>query len=639
MKSPKHVSIYSLLLFILILTSYSSKLFAQKIVEEANHGVVKLWVEAEAGSIDTPMIVHDSNGASGGQYIEVRSGNNNIEVAPDGLAYYKFNIKNAGTYKIWGRVGVDMHDEDAFWVKMDDEKWALWKGIEVGCNWHWDEVHDTQENDQVMTYDLKAGSHTLALTYGMDQTRLDKWLITNDLEYIPTEPGSHVEASINSSPKMPIINKMVRFDGSASFSTEGKIVTYNWDFGNKEIIAGLNAKHTFSDAGEYPVTLIVTDNTGLTSRVTNTVTIHTEEPVANFVYSPDRTKPKEVVNFDASGSYNATGKIVNYSWDFGDSSQGEGKNVKHTYASAGEYNTTLTVTDNGGKTISETRLVTIITGIPKKIIYETDMCLDADDIGGLAMLHGLANNNEAELLAVCFNEVYPSGAAAIDAINTWYGRGDIPVGIYKKNLPDPDLSFYLDALTEFPHDLTQQSAPSALEVYKDVLSKQPDKSVTIVSVGFIVNLYDLLKEESELVAQKVAELVIMGGANGGGFNLARHNTGAATQYLLANWPSPIVFTGAGEGIFTGAGLENLPKENPVREAYYQFFNSNFCDRHSWDQISVLYGVRGISDYFTELKDAGRWGLESGMRSSFKTKLTKDAYARIIEDLMLAPPLK
>lgn len=64
---------------------------------------------------------------------------------------------------------------------------------------------------------------------------------------------------------------------------------------------------------------------------------------------------------------------------------------------------------------------------PKKIIYETDMCVAADDVGALALIHGLQNRGEAELLAVCLNATGdPDGAAAIDAINTWYGRGDIP---------------------------------------------------------------------------------------------------------------------------------------------------------------------------------------------------------------------
>ncbi len=625
----------TVIIFLILLSNF---LMAQTVVVKEKNNNAFIWIEAEAGEIKAPMLIHETEKASGGQFIEVRGGNNNVESAPPGLAFYKFNVKNDGTYKIWGRVNINMHDEDAFWVKMDDESWVKWKGIEVGCKWHWDEVHDTQKNNEVVTFELDTGPHTLTLTYGMDQTRLDKWLITNDLDYNPTEAGPRAEAIIKSSPMMPIINKPVHFDGSASFSTEGPLVTYSWDFGNGEKVAGVNAKHIFSATGEYPVKLIITDDAGLTSRVIKTVTIYTEEPVAFFKYYPDRSKANEVVTFDASGSFNAIGKIVNYTWDFGDGSRGEGITVEHPFAAAGEYYATLIVTDNRGKTKSEIRLVTVHTGVPKKIIYETDMCLDADDVGALAMLHGLANNDEVDLLAVCFNEVYPSGAAAIDAMNTWYGRGDIPVGIYKKDLPDPDLSFYLDAVAKFPHDLDRESAPSAVEVYKNVLSKQPDKSVTIVSVGFIVNLYDLLKEDADLIEQKVAELVIMGGPGGGGFNLGRHNTSYLSEYLLERWPSPIVFSGAGTGIFTAEGLENTPKENPIREAYYQFFNSNFCQRHSWDQMAVLYGARGVSDYY-ELENIDRWGLKPGMRLSLKTRLTKDEYARIIEDLMLKPSLK
>ena len=43
------------------------------------------------------------------------------------------------------------------------------------------------------------------------------------------------------------------------------------------------------------------------------------------------------------------------------------------------------------------------------------MCLDVDDVGGIASLHALADDGEVELLAVCFNEVHPNGAAAIES--------------------------------------------------------------------------------------------------------------------------------------------------------------------------------------------------------------------------------
>jgi len=623
--------------FMIILANW---LPAQTVVVKEHNDKVFLWMEAESGNINAPMMVHDTERASGGQYIEVRGGNNNIKNAPkDGQAIYKFTVEKAGTYKIWGRVKIDMDDEDAFWVKMDNENWIIWQDIEVECKWHWDEVHDYQNNKQVMTYNLDAGPHTLVLTYGMDQTRLDKLLITNDLEYIPTGKGPRAEAVITTDLQMPLVSKSLRFDGSASISTEGSVVTYNWDFGDGEKTTGATANHTYSAAGKYQVKLIIDDDTGLTSRLTKMVNVYTDQPVAQFTYSPDRSKPNEVVTFDASTSFDSNGEIVNYSWDFGDGASGDGTVIEHKYTSPGEYSATLAVTDSEGMTIGKTRLVTVITGVPKKIIYETDMCLDVDDVGALAMLHGLVNNGEVDLLAVCFNEVHPGGAAAIDAINTWYGRGDIPVGIYKKTLADPDASAYLDALTNFPHDLDQESAPSALDVYTEVLSKQPDKSVTIVSVGFINNLFDLLKAEPELIEQKIKELVVMGGIHGGGFNLARHNTISQSEYIFRNWPTPLVFSQPGTGIFTGERLENTPEDNPVREAHYQFFYSNFCGRHSWDQIAVLYGVRGMSDYFTNLENVEKWQMKPGQRLFFKKRLANESYARIIEDLMLDPPQK
>jgi len=283
----------------------------------------------------------------------------------------------------------------------------------------------------------------------------------------------------------------------------------------------------------------------------------------------------------------------------------------------------------------------------KKIIYETDMCLDVDDVGGLAMLHAMANNNEVKILAVCFNEVHPYGAATIDAINTWYGRGDIPIGIYKGSLDNPDTSPYLEVVAKFPNDIDNTNVPSALEVYQKVLQEQPDGSVTIISVGFVNNLVELLKANPELVSKKVKELVLMAGTtDGGGFNLNRHNLSSESELIIRDWPTPIVFTDPGGSIYTGPGLKDSPVENPVREAYYNYFHKDFKDRSSWDQISVLYGVRGLSDYFS-MGTTGKGHLENGFeyqivpghRTFVKPLIPDSSYAKIIEDLMVEPPMK
>jgi len=283
---------------------------------------------------------------------------------------------------------------------------------------------------------------------------------------------------------------------------------------------------------------------------------------------------------------------------------------------------------------------------PKKIIYETNMCLSIDDVGGLSMIHALQNRGEAEFLAVCLNEVHPNGVAAIDAINTWYGRGDIPVGVFRGVFPDPDTSAFLTELTKFPHDLDDKNALSALDVYRKVLANQPDKSVTIISVGFMNNLDILLKNEPALVEKKVKELVIMGANNGDNHNLGFHNTEKAAQNVLENWPSPLVFHHLGGDVLTGLGLKKTNAENPVREAYYKYSGSKFANLGSFDQITVLYGVRGACNYFSKTSE-GTGSIPSGFKWEMKKRndsvlqylLPAEAYARIIEDLMIEAPKK
>jgi hypothetical protein len=69
----------------------------------------------------------------------------------------------------------------------------------------------------------------------------------------------------------------------------------------------------------------------------------------------------------------------------------------------------------------------------------------------------------------------------------------------------------------------------------------------------------------------------------------------ASRYATSRWPTPITFSGFGIGreIKTGSALKELPKDNPVREAYRLF--NGISDRQSWDQSAVLYAVRGLDE--------------------------------------------
>lgn len=86
-------------------------------------------------------------------------------------------------------------------------------------------------------------------------------------------------------------------------------------------------------------------------------------PRASFVYTPPKAGPGTEVRFDASSS-TAEGygdSITSYTWDFGDSQEGTGKIVKHTYPAEGNYNVALNVTDSEGQWNTTSRLVRIET--------------------------------------------------------------------------------------------------------------------------------------------------------------------------------------------------------------------------------------------------------------------------------------
>ena len=285
---------------------------------------------------------------------------------------------------------------------------------------------------------------------------------------------------------------------------------------------------------------------------------------------------------------------------------------------------------------------------PVKVVLETDFTLDVDDVGALATLHALADNGEAEILGISYNEVQRNAAAAIRAVNAWYGRSDIPVGVFAGALDDPDdeHSRYIDPLAKMvPADSgANTEAMSSLALYRQVLGRQPDASVTIISVGFLNNLYELLQHERDLVAAKVGKLVQMGGVRNDGFNFVRHNLAPQTAHVLEHWPGPVVVSQEGGDIETGAELRRTPLDNPIREAYRLWWRGEVKARSSWDQVAVLYGVRGLGALFREvaegegrLRNGFTWPMRPGHRTYLRLRESTEQMAEIIEALMTAPP--
>lgn len=277
---------------------------------------------------------------------------------------------------------------------------------------------------------------------------------------------------------------------------------------------------------------------------------------------------------------------------------------------------------------------TIARGEPVKVIFDTDMANDCDDAGALAVLHALADLGEVEILAVVTNRKDPSNAsaAAADAINTWYGRGDIPIGTDKdgatgaarKGRP----SEYCAALrNEFLHDAKPDDAmPDALAVYREALAREDDASVVICSVGALSNLEDLLRAEPGLVESKVRRLVVMGG----GFpRTARPETNikldpAAAVTVTNEWPTDILWQGyeVGAAMNNGTELIEAPPENPVRRAYQLRLHhgrpSLEIGKPNHDLATVLLAVRGAQEAYWSVVEGGRVVFDSDGHGQWNT---------------------
>ncbi len=246
------------------------------------------------------------------------------------------------------------------------------------------------------------------------------------------------------------------------------------------------------------------------------------------------------------------------------------------------------------------------------------MCTDCDDAGALAVLHGLADRGECEILAVCCSNKSKYSIGACDAINTYFGRGDIPLGAYQGNEVGKDerqTAAYNEMARDtarYRHDVTSREAvPPAVKIYRRILASRPDRSVSIAVVGFLVNVSDLLKSGpdefsplggAELVAAKVRELAVMGGRYPAGseYNFSKCGAAPFTRHAIQAWPEgvPVMFSGYELGIqvTTGPCLLEVFADNPVRRAYELIYNG-IKGRPSWDLLTVLYAVRGLRDYW------------------------------------------
>lgn len=238
----------------------------------------------------------------------------------------------------------------------------------------------------------------------------------------------------------------------------------------------------------------------------------------------------------------------------------------------------------------------------EKIILDTDMGCDCDDVGALALACGAHKRGEAELLGVTHAIDNPYGLRFIEKMLAHYNV-DVPLGKCSKKdfLNDERFNTFIKPLAD---GLPEKEHPDSVKLMREILSK--NRGVTLVTIGSFVNVAALLASGADeissldgktLVAQSVTNVYSMAGhftrPDYTEFNIVCDIPAARSFVSLC--PVPVVYCGfeVGEKIFTGAHLRECT-ENPLLHDAYGLYTGRECGnaylRPSWDPATVYTAI-------------------------------------------------
>src|SRR3989441_489547 len=218
--------------------------------------------------------------------------------------------------------------------------------------WTWgDGSADSTPYNSVSHIYRSPGNYTMTLTV----TDSDQGLTASASRIVPVlqRPDVPPVASFFVGNR-PTVGSPTYFYAYYSYDPDGYIVSWQWDFGDGTGSGGNGTgnstggtpypTHVYAAFGSYLVRLVVTDNAGLNATANHTVYVNAP-PVAVITPSRSVGKVGTPIIFSANASHDPDDRITSYAWHFSDGSTSSGSWVVHVFASPGQYDVTLVVTD------------------------------------------------------------------------------------------------------------------------------------------------------------------------------------------------------------------------------------------------------------------------------------------------------
>ncbi len=285
------------------------------------------------------------------------------------------------------------------------------------------------------------------------------------------------------------------------------------------------------------------------------------------------------------------------------------------------------------------------------IIIDTDLSRWWDDATAIGLANILQQQGAANILGIVSDVPNSIAVAALDAIDTAYGHADIPLGAVAHSEADTAKHGYTDVLVQrLPHTVRDSGdVPEAVSLYRQLLSRHPDRSVTIVALGAYTNLAGLIAtpEGRALVAEKVKRLVIMDGVFPGGFGPVTNQKLdlAAARAVVAGapgtppWPTPIAWVDGLDGIGTRVGgtlCKTVPADNPMRITYEKLFGCGPVRDGNWDAPALLFAVGDVPQVFSQLGRGGAAVInkQGGLSWQARSTRSEDVYVHLVNQKKL-----
>ncbi|MCQ2606979.1 MAG: nucleoside hydrolase [Bacteroidales bacterium] len=277
------------------------------------------------------------------------------------------------------------------------------------------------------------------------------------------------------------------------------------------------------------------------------------------------------------------------------------------------------------------------------IIIDTDLGSSTDDVATICMAYKYMRQGKANLLGIIVDRMGEQNAEFADVLNTYYGFPEIPIGLCRNGLHNPQIFSDYAGLAYAKDNKGNQlfkrtkteDFPDDYKLYRKLLANQDDKSVTIISIGFLTSLSKLLESQAdeyseltgvELVRQKVEQIILMGGKfdendKTGEYNIQLSAEFAKKFYSLIPKEIPIWYSPESVGNQIYWTRDQILQDfsdveiHPLKQIYLACPEDIY--QRMWDPLTIMTAVEGI-DLFS-------WS-EKGI-----VKLTDDFTLEFIEN--------